>query len=285
MSAVAVVTDSTAALPAELNDRLTVVPLTVVVAGRQGREGHEIALADVIGAWVERPLSVTTSQPAPAAFVEQYRRLLADGHTAILSVHLSAQLSGTASTAALAAAEFPGRVAVVDSRSAGMGLGFPALAAAEAAASGQDLPRVRAAAEAAIASTTTFFSVETLEFLRRGGRIGAAAALLGTALAVKPILRVADGGIVVSDRVRTTSRALTRLVDLAVEEMGSDPVEIAVHHLAAPDRAQMVLGALLRRAGERVRRSYLTEVGAAVGAHVGPGLVGVVVHRLPEDPG
>ena len=282
MGAIAVVTDSTAYLPAELAGRLTIVPLTVVVAGRQGREGDEITPAEVTRALAVRPLSVSTSQPAPAEFDGAYRRLLADGHTGVVSVHLSARLSGTATAAALAAESFGGRVVVVDSNSVGMGLGFPAFAAAEAAELGHDLQMVRAAVDAAIARTTTFFCVETLEFLRRGGRIGAAAALLGTALAVKPVLRVAAEGIVVCDRVRTQSRAHSRLVDLAVDEAGTGAVDITVHHLAALERAETVYAALLRRLGDRVRRSYFSEVGAIVGAHVGPGLVGVVVHSVGQ---
>jgi DegV family protein with EDD domain len=161
-----------------------------------------------------------------------------------------------------------------------MGLGFPALAAAAAAAKGQDLSGVREAAVAAVGRTTTLFYVDTLEFLRRGGRIGAAEALLGTALSVKPILRVTDGRIVVSDKVRTASRALARLVDLAVEAAGDSPVDIAVHHLVATERAEALRGALASRLGDQIHTMYASEVGAAVAAHVGPGLACVVVHRL-----
>ena len=276
---VAVVTDSTAYLPAELARRLTVVPLTVVVDGRQGREGSEVTPADVTRALAARPHAVTTSRPAPAEFIEVYQHLLTSGYTEVLSVHLSARLSGTATAATLAAAEFGGRVTVVDSGSVGMGLGFPALAAVEAAAAGGDLIEVRAATVAAMARTTTLFCVESLEFLRRGGRIGAAAALLGTALAVRPILRMSEAGVVVSDRVRTSARALDRLVDLAVTWVGADSATVVVHHLAAPDRAEVVAAAMVQRLGGRLLRQRVTEVGAAVGAHTGPGLVGVVVHR------
>jgi DegV family protein with EDD domain len=278
---VAVVTDSTAYLPVELASRLTVVPLTVVVDGRQGREGIEITPADVTRALTVRPHAVTTSRPAPAQFIEVYGRLLAAGYDAVLSVHLSSRLSGTATAATLAAVEFGDSVSVVDSGSVAMGLGFPALAAVEAAAAGHDLPAVLAATRAAIERTTTLFCVETLEFLRRGGRIGAAAALLGTALAVKPILRVSEAGVVVSDRVRTSARALDRLTDLAVTAAGSEQAEVVVHHLAAPDRAEAVSTAIARRLGDRLRRRHTAEVGAAVGAHTGPGLVGIVVHRIP----
>jgi DegV family protein with EDD domain len=210
----------------------------------------------------------------------EYRRLLDAGAAGVVSVHLSAELSGTCESARAAAAEVGPQVAVVDSRSTGMGLGFPALAATAAAVEGADLAGVRCHTIAAIERTTTLFYVDTLEFLRRGGRIGAASALLGTALSVKPILRVSDAGIVVQDKVRTASRALARLVDLAVDAAdGSPDVDVAVHHLAAPARAAGLAEALAHRLGSRLRASYVTEVGAAVGAHVGPGMACVVVYR------
>jgi DegV family protein with EDD domain len=280
---VAVVTDSTAYLPDQLihAHELTVVPLTVVISGDEGLEGLDIAPTDVAVALDRRRVDVTTSRPAPAQFADVYQRLLSDGAESVLSVHLSARLSGTHETATLAARDFGGRVAVVDSRSTGMGLGFPAVAAAVAARSGADLSSVRDAALAAVDRTTTLFYVDTLEFLRRGGRIGAASALLGTALSVKPILLVQDGAIVVRDKVRTASRALARLADLAVEAAGESDVDIAVHHLVAPERAAGLAETLRNHLRDRVGATYVTEVGAAVAAHVGPGLVCVVMHRHP----
>jgi DegV family protein with EDD domain len=165
-----------------------------------------------------------------------------------------------------------------------MGLGFAALGAASAARQGRDLEAVRDAAAAHAAQVSTFFYVDTLEFLRRGGRIGAASALLGTALSVKPILHVVDGAIVVRDKVRTAGRALARIVDLAVEAAGDGDVDIAVHHLEAPDRASCLAEALSARLGGRLRDLYLTEIGAVVAAHVGPGVAGVVIHRRTQGP-
>ena len=278
---VAVVTDSTAGLTAELISayRLTVVPLTVTIDGVAGREGIDVAPADVAKALVAWPVSVTTSRPSPGEFAAIYERLLAEGAAGIVSVHLSAKLSGTYEAARVAAAGHPDRVFVVDSESSGLGLGFCALAAARAGS----LAQARAAALAAVGRTTTLFYVDTLEYLRRGGRIGAASALLGTALSVKPILRMVDGEIVVQDKVRTASRALTRLEDLAVDAAGDGPVEVGVQHLAAPERARALVTRLRERLGERLSACYETEVGAAVGAHVGPGLVSVVVHNRSTD--
>jgi DegV family protein with EDD domain len=272
---IAVVTDSTACLPAELIARggLTVVPLTVTIDGTQGREGLDVTPDDVARALGARRLAVTTSRPSPAELSAVYADLLAAGATGIVSVHLSAKLSGTCDAAVLAAADHPGLVAVVDSRSTGMGLGFPALHAV-----GEDLAGARDAALAAVARTTTLFYVDTLEYLRRGGRIGAASALVGTALSVKPILHMADGEIVVRDKVRTATRAMGRLVDLAMEAAGESDVDIAVHHLAASGRAAELTAALTDRLGTRMKACYQTEISAAVGAHVGPGLVSVVVH-------
>jgi DegV family protein with EDD domain len=160
-----------------------------------------------------------------------------------------------------------------------MGLGFAALAAGAAATAGENLATVRQAAVDHAARVATLFYVDTLEFLRRGGRIGAASALLGTALSVKPILHVVDGAIVVRDKVRTAGRALARLVDLSVEASGTGEVDIAVHHLGAPDRAGALADAVSMRLGDRLRDCYIAEIGAVVAAHVGPGFACVVVHR------
>ncbi|MFF3869251.1 DegV family protein [Micromonospora sp. NPDC001898] len=281
---VAVVTDSTAYLPLELaqSHRLTVVPLTVVLNGAEGLEGIETFPEDATRALGGRRVSVSTSRPSPEQFVGTYRKLLDAGADGVVSVHLSAELSGTVEAARLAAAEVGDQIVVVDSRSTGMGLGFPALAAAEAAAGGADLAGVRRAAVDAIDRTSIFFYVDTLEFLRRGGRIGAAEALFGTALSVKPIMHMPDGAIVLMDKVRTASRGVARLVDLAVGAAGDADVDLAVHHLAAPQRAEQLLAALTERLGDRLRSSYVTEAGAVVAAHAGPGLACVVVHRRPD---
>jgi DegV family protein with EDD domain len=275
---VAVVTDSTAALPEALTTGLTVVPLTVVIDGKEGREGVDVAPAEVAAALTSnRPVS--TSRPAPWMFVAEYERLLGMGYEGVLSMHLSAKLSGTWESAALAAADFEGRVEVLDSGAAGMGLGFPAAMAAAAAAGGADLAGVRAAADAAIGRTVTLFYVDTLEFMRRGGRIGATQAVVGTALAVKPILGMSDGAVVPLEKVRTSSKAIARVVERAVEAAGDSTVDIAVQHAAAAERADALADALSARL--TVRERYIGEVGAVLAAHSGPGLVCAVLHRVP----
>jgi DegV family protein with EDD domain len=282
--AVRVVTDSTAHLPDDVAAaaQLRVVPLTVTVSGEQGLEGVDISPAEVANALSERRHTVTTSRPAPAEFAAVYRDLLDQGATGVVSVHLSARLSGTYESALLAAEEFDGRVRVVDSAAAGIGVGFVALEACGVAARGGDVEAVRTAALSATDRVQTLFYVDTLEFLRRGGRISAASALLGTALAVKPILHVVRGEVVLKEKVRTSSRALARLADLAVEAAGESDVDIAVQHLAAPDRAQALSESLTTRLGDRVHDAYLSEVGAVIAAHTGPGVIGVAVHHRPQ---
>ncbi len=277
---VAIVTDSTAYLPDELITRygIRVVPIHVVIGGVSGDEGLEVKPSDVARALRDRRTDVTTSRATPEDFVRTYRELLDGGAAAVVSVHMSGKLSGTVEAAELAAAEFDDRVVVVDSTSAGMGLGFPVLAGARAAAAGAPVAEVREAVMQAISRTSIYFYVDTLEFLRRGGRIGAAEALLGTALAVKPILHVVDGRVVLKEKVRTASRALARLEELALGAAGDGEVDIAVHHLDCPDRAH-ALAERLRERLPALRNLYTSEVGAAVGAHVGPGVIAAVVYR------
>lgn len=277
---VAVVTDSTAYLPAELAEQaqITVVPLQVIVGGRCLPEGVGVTSAQIADV-LRGGQPVTTSRPSPLEFVTTYRRLAACGAAEIVSVHLSADLSGTVDAARVAARQVAADgiiVEVVDSRLLGMGLGYAALAAAEAARSGESAAATARIALRQALATGVWLYVDTLEYLRRGGRLGAAAAWLGSALAVKPLLYLADGRIEPLERVRTASRALARLEEIAVLEAGEAPVDLALQHLAALERAQE----LAERLRERVpgaRRIIVDEVGAVVGAHVGPGMVGVVV--------
>jgi DegV family protein with EDD domain len=283
---VAVVTDSTAYLSDELIEGygIHVVPLYVVLAGHSGREGWDIGPGDVARALGVRGQTVSTSRPTPGDFVAAYRRALAAGADRLVSIHLSSELSGTWDAARLAASQVGEHiVTVVDSRSAAMGAGFAVLAAARSAAAGADAAAVARAAQETADATRTFFVVDTLEYLRRGCRIGAAAAVLGSALAVKPVLHVQDGRVVPLEKVRTSARALNRLVQRAVEAAGQGPVSVAVHHLAAPERAER-LAAELRDRLPQLRELHVTELGAAIGAHVGPGAVGIVVAPFWQEP-
>lgn len=278
---VAVVTDSTAYLPPGVPEKfgITVVPLHVKAGDRMLLEGIELS-PQQFAEWITAPgRTASTQPPSVDAFKAAYNGLRVRD---IVSVHLSGRLSGTreaAVTAAYSLADTGGaRVKVVDSRQAAMGLGFAVMAAAEAAAAGGDIFDVAAAAEESARRTTMIFYVETLEYLRRGGRIGGAAALIGTALQVKPLLHLVNGMIEPLTRVRGGTKALGRLEDTIVETAGTDPVDICIHHLAAREGAD-ALGERLRARLPGLQSMYQSEVGAVIGAHVGPGLLGAVVRR------
>lgn len=271
---VAVVTDSSGMLPSE-HSGLTVVPLQVVIGDEVLDEGAEGASpADVLAALAAKK-PVSTSRPAPAALAATYRALANAGATAIVSVHLSAELSGTCESARLAARDVTVPVDVVDTRAVGPSVGFAAMAAAAVAAAGGSSEEVAEAAAERAAATRSYFYVDSLDFLRRGGRISSGAALLGSAFAVKPLLTIADGKVVAHERVRTSGRALARLEALALEAIGDDAVEVCVAQLGAEDRAAALAATLAEKAPSAAVRSG--EIGAAVGAHAGPGLIAVCV--------
>ncbi|MGK5448241.1 DegV family protein [Streptomyces radiopugnans] len=275
---VAIVTDSTAYLPqaALEHHRIASVPLTVVLGDRALEEGTELSARSLAEALRKRR-SVTTSRPGPQVFAEVYRSIAREpGVEGIVSLHLSAELSGTYDAAVTAAREAPVPVRVVDTGMVAMALGFCALAAAEAAEAGGTLDETVAAARKRAEGTSAFFYVDTLEYLRRGGRIGAAQALLGSALAVKPLLELEDGRIGMLEKVRTASRAIARLEEIVAERAGGADVDVAVHHLSAADRADQ-LAQRLRDRLPGLGELHVSEVGAVIGAHTGPGLLGVVV--------
>lgn len=273
---VRVVTDSTAYLPEGFAARagIETVPLHVLVDGTALTDGLDLGPADLVAA-LRRHKTVRTSRPNPSEFARLYRDVLAAGADEVVSVHLSRELSGTWD-AARAAAEEVGSVRVVDSRTTVMGTGFAALAAARVANAGGDGQAVEAVAACTAARTATWFCVPTLEYLRRGGRIGTATAVLGTALAVKPLLHINAGEISGVEKVRTMSRATARLVELAAAAAGEGPAQLAVHHLGAEQQASALADRLARRIPHG-NGALVSEVGAVIGAHTGPGVLGVVV--------
>ena len=277
---VAVVTDSTAYLPQHLvrDWNLEVVPMTVVVSG-QAMDEDEVA-ADVVGRSLGSWEIITTSGPNPERLLTMYRQLAKAGATHIVSVHISSQMSGTYASAKAAAAQAALPVTVIDSKTVGMALGFSAIAGARVAAQGGSADEVAYAIRTTAALSSEFFYVDTLEHLRRGGRINAGQALIGQAFSVKPLLCVRDGRVEQAEKVRTSSRALSRLVELAAEAAHAlpGPCDVAVHHLSSPERAVEISEKVAARLKDRLAAEpVVTEVGAAVGAHVGPGMVAVVV--------
>jgi DegV family protein with EDD domain len=279
-----VVTDSTASLPPEVARArgIVVVPLQVVIGASVYDEGPDGATPGMVAEALKEFRPVSTSRPAPAYLAEVYATIAAQGTSEILSVHLSAEMSGTYESALLAARESPVPVTVVDSRQVGVATGYCALSAVDVLDAGGDVVAAAEAARRRAELATTLFYVDTLEYLRRGGRIGAAAAILGGALSVKPLLRIDEGRVVNLDRVRTSARALSRMEDLIVEAAGSRAVDLCVSHLANPDRAGDLAGRLAERLAANLegRDVWCGELGAVLGAHVGPGMVAVCVAPL-----
>ncbi|WP_418276505.1 DegV family protein [Isoptericola jiangsuensis] len=278
-------TDSTACLPdpghlavddvlGSPEDVPVVVPLHVVTADGTRREGVDISWQDV-AARISGGERLTTSQPSTEEFSAVYRDQVARGARAVVSIHLSSALSGTVDSAARAGQRAMLPVRVVDSRTAAMAMGFAAVEAARCAAVGCDADHVARRAEEVAASARATFLVDSLDHLRRGGRLSAPAAALGAALGVRPILGLSDGRVDLVQRVRTRRAAVARLVDMAVTraEECTRPV-LAVHHLGAPERAEEVADTLADRVGTR---PVVTPVSAVLGAHVGPGALAVVV--------
>src|SRR5215218_7711342 len=269
---IAVVTDSTASLPSAVaaEHRIVVVPLQVVIGAQvfdevleEGGTGKSLmgATPAMVAEALREFRPVSTSRPTPAALLEVYERAAAGGATEIASK------------------DAPVPVHPVDSRQVGVATGYAAVSAAEVLAAGGSALEAVEAAHARAAAATSLFYVDTLEYLRRGGRIGAAAALFGGALSVKPLLKIADGRVVNLEKVRTAGKALNRLEALVLEAAGEAPVDVCVAHLASHDRAEQ----LAERLGEELadnlggRAVWCTEVGAVLGAHVGPGMVAVCV--------
>lgn len=275
MTPVAVVTDSTAVLAGR--GSVTTVPLQVVVDGVSHTDGT--LAPGLLAQSMRRRSPVSTSRPTPHVFLEAYERLVEQGADAIVSVHLSSALSGTVDAAASAAVDSPVPVRVVDTQTIARPLGVAAEEAAVLAAAGADLDACEAAARRVTAASEVVVYVDTLEHLRRGGRIGGSQALLGSALAIKPILEVRDGAVQPLERVRTAGRALGRLEAICLERAGrirasGATLDVAVHHLDADERAQTLCDHLAASLEEQPR---VVELGAVIGAHVGPGTIAVTL--------
>ena len=280
MAPVAVVTDSTAYLPQSTIERhgITVVPLYIVFGG--DRTVPEVEITDYPAFFEElrgAESLPTTSQPSVGDFTAAYEPLLAGGRD-VISIHISGGISGTPEAARQAkeALERDGRggerVRIVDSETAAGGLGMTVLAACSAASGGADLDEVERHAREARAELKMWFALDTLEFLKRGGRIGAASAWIGSTLKVKPILTL-ESEMVPVERVRTSSRMLERLVEYARQRHESGADAWAVQHINAPDQCEVLAG----RCREIFGREPLivSEIGPVLSAHTGPGLLGV----------
>jgi DegV family protein with EDD domain len=273
---VAIVTDSTAYIPKHLVDQhqIYVVPNVVNWGTQTYRDGVDIQATEFFERLRKDPVQPTTAVASIGEFRDVYARA-ADSAQAVLGIHLSAKLSGTFSAAEQARALLTGKqITVLDSNATAMALGFVVLAAARAAAEGKAFDAVKAAAEAAIPHVGLVFTVETLEFLRRGGRIGGAQAFLGGLLDMKPILELRDGRVEPVERMRTKRKAVDRVLELIAEKTaGKSPVRLATLHAAAPQEAETLLAAAKQRLG--ATETILSEVSPTVATHTGPGTVGL----------
>jgi DegV family protein with EDD domain len=273
--AVVVVTDSSSRLQSDELKQWDIrqVPLHVLIDGTDLRDGVDDLPYDIH----ERP-RVTTAGATPAELADTYRQALRDSDgDGVVAVHISAALSSTCGSAVQAAREFGPAVRVVNSRSAAMGVGFVALAAAGSAASGADLDTVEAAARSATTCGHVFVVVQRLDNLRRSGRIGTAASWLGTALSLKPLLCLdVDGRLVLDQRIRTITKAHAAMVERVAEVVGDRWPAIAVHHVDNHDAADEIGAALTQRLPQ-IESLIVTDMGPVLSIHVGGGAVGVAV--------
>jgi DegV family protein with EDD domain len=268
---VVVVTDSASRLPTELRDKWAIreVPLHILLDGADLRDGVDEIPDDI------HKRQATTAAATPAELCAAYQRALADSEgEGVVAVHISSELSGTHRAAELTAADLGPSVRVFDSKSTAMGTGFTVLAAARAAATGADLDTVADSAAAAINRTHAYMIVQRLDNLRRSGRIGGAKAWLGTALALKPLLHVEDGKLVLAQRIRTAKGAVSAMIDQVCEVVGERPASLAVHHVANPDGARDVATALAERL-TACEPAIITPLGPVLALHVGAGALAV----------
>ena len=273
---VAIVTDSTACLHPDdaERDNIAVVPLKVVIGDETFTEGCGLT-GEEIAAALKAKKDVSTSRPTPEEFLEVYESLAAAGAQEIVSIHLSAKVSGTLDAATVAGTRSPGPVTIVDSTQIGRALGFSAGRAARARDAGGAASSMAAAARSAGESSTTLLYVDTLEYLRRGGRVGALGAFVGSALAVKPILTIREGTVVPLERVRTAAKAMARLdaLTVAAAAAAENGFDIGIQHLAAREAAEAFAEKLAASLGRE--QLPVDEISAVLGAHTGPGTVSV----------
>ncbi|WP_458781973.1 DegV family protein [Arthrobacter sp. D3-16] len=281
---IAVVTDSAAALPADWtaglssDGRLAVIPMPVMVGDEIYGEGED-DISETIALALASGTSVKTSRPSPGQFEQAYLAAQRKGYEGVVSVHISGGLSGTADAAQLAAGRVGIPVEVIDSGTVGMALGMAVQEAARVAGEGADAAAVANAAAGQAARTKVYFYVPSLEQLRRGGRIGTAASLWGTMLAIKPILGVDGGKIVPLEKVRSAVRAVARLEELVVADASARTaaeVRLAVHHFGNPAEAEH-LAERLAVALPQCAPAQISSLPAVLAAHAGLGVLAVIV--------
>jgi DegV family protein with EDD domain len=270
---VAIVTDSVSDISPKIAKKLniTVVPLTVIFGTDQYLDGIELSNSEFFKKLETDPNHPSTSQPSPEAFAKVYEKLLKEGYE-ILSVHVSAKLSGTINSAEQAIKSLDTKkIKIVDTGTASMAQGLVAMSAARAAINAKSLDELADMAEITAKKTNVYVAMDTMEFLKRGGRIGKARAMLGSILNIKPIITTAKGEIVPHSRARTIKKAISSMIN----DMGdkNQVVEVAVLHSTTPDLAKDVLTQI--DAQNLNNPGTITEIGPVVGTHAGPGCLAI----------
>lgn len=273
-----IVTDSTSDLPKYLAEQhgIEVIPTILIIDGKEYADGNGISRDDFYNRLPSLRTPPTTAAPSIGDFASRYDLLFARGCDHILSLHAAGTLTTIGNTARQAAQDFPGRITVLDSGSLSLGLGFQAIAAAEAAENGLD------AALTAVRSTRerlkVYAALETMEYLRRSGRVPGAVAALGGLLSIKPLIELAEGEVKAIGAVRTTSQANGRILNLLLQN--GELERLAVLHTGAEPRAKDFLNTLMQTASQSVPRDILlVNVTSVIGTHLGPHGLGFATVR------
>ncbi len=265
------VTDSTADLPLDLSEQhiLKVIPAVLVLEGQPYADGRGISRTDFYTRLPSMSRAPTTAAPSAGEFALAYADMLANGRQHIVSIHAAGTLTTIVNAARLAAQDFPGRITVIDSGSLSLGLGFQALAGLEAAKRGADLAAVLSDIQTARERMVVRASLDTMEYLKRSGRVPGAVAMLGGLLSIKPLVALTDGVVKPLGAARTTAQGNERILEMLLE---CGPLEkLAILHTNAEDRAKWLLDALMRAAPQNAPREIRTlMVTTVIGTHVGP---------------
>lgn len=283
---VQVVTDSTADIPEKICRELNIVtvPLKVHLSGETYLDGVTLKPREFYAKLNETEALPTTSQPTPAEFLDVFRTSAGAGKTDLISIHLSAALSGTYQSAVLAKSMVGDELSIeiIDSKRASFAAGIIVVEVAKAAKQGKNLAECREIALRCIEQAQVYFMVDTLKNLQKGGRIGKASALLGSLLNIKPILTLDDDGEVApSDKVRGKRKAMARMLDKLAKHAGDDRVNLGIMHANALDEAERLKSELEARF--QVNRIVVSELGPVIGTHAGPGTIGIAM--LKDDAG
>jgi DegV family protein with EDD domain len=273
---VAIVTDSTACIPAEVAARngIRIVQQQLQI-GEQLDDESRVSGEQIVNA-LRNNEAVTTAPPDPGAFFWAFQDAATRGATAIVAIHMSSRLSQTCQLAKEAAGQVSIPVHVLDSGTLGMSLGFAVLAASRVAQAGGEVGQVLAIAGVRIARSTELVHVETLDYLRRGGRIGAAAHLIGNTFAIRPTLTIRAGEVAPLGRTLGADRALRKMVDKAVDLAGGRAVDLAVEHVGEDSRVPAIMESLRKRIPD-IKDLVSVPVASIIAAHVGPGAMGITI--------